>query len=402
MKHILPSSLAMLLASGSAFAEEIEVSNSWVSGGEVAGKQVVIDALKARGHDWVDFSIAGYENEQAAFMARVQAGDPPGAKMYIIGPAAAELAEMDMLVSIEGPLEASGAAAAIPEMVTEKMQLSGKPYYAPISVHGESWVFYSIPVMEKIGYDEVPSDWDGFFAMLDAAKAAGVTPVAFSGQAWQTNKVFNQILLSLMGRETYGRMLVEADEEIVMSGEFLQAVDIYDRLHGYVGEGTAGMNWNDATAQVIRDEALLQFQGDWAKGEFLAADEVAGEDYGCAVNPGLGDMLVVVDSFAFPKLDGKQEAQYALAEVLLDPEVQRQFNLLKGSFPVRTDVDMSAFDICAQIGSQKMSEGAIAADMNLVLDRVVNGQLVDLINEFWAAPYDHGDFQADYLDALTY
>jgi glucose/mannose transport system substrate-binding protein len=186
-----------------------------------------------------------------------------------------------------------------------------------------------------------------------------------------------------------------------MSPEFLKAVEIFDRLHDYVGQGTAAMNWNDATAQVIRDEALLQFQGDWAKGEFLAAKKKVGVDYACAFTPGIQDMLIVVDSFVFPKVEGKKDVQFALAETLLDPEVQHGFTLQKGSFPARTDVDMSDFDVCAQMASDKMKAGAVAADMAIVSDRGVQGKLADLINEFWSAPYDHKDFQKEFLAALS-
>lgn len=402
MKFMQMTALSIVLMAGPAFSADIEVSNSWVSGGEAAGKQVVIEALKKRGFDWTDASIAGYDNEQAAFMARVQAGDPPGAKMYIAGRSAEELIKGGLMFPIDDAVAASGAAAHLPKLILDAMTQDGKYYYAPISVHGESWYFYSKPAMSKIGYTEVPKDWDGFFAMLDAAKKAGITPVAFSGQSWQTNKVLNQILVSTLGAANYNKMLQHADATIVNSPEFMKAVEIFDRLHAYVGEGTSALNWNDATAQVIKDEALLQFQGDWAKGEFLAANKKVGVDYGCAFTPGIDDMLIVVDSFVFPKVEGKQEAQSALAQTLLDPEVQHGFTLKKGSFPARTDVDMSDFDICAQMASEKMKTGAVAADMAIVSDNVVQGQLADLINQFWASPYDHEDFRRDFLAALSH
>lgn len=404
MKYMTTTALASLLCAGAAFADDIVVSNSWVSGSEAAGKQVVIESLAERGHTWVDASVAGYDNEEAAFIANLQAGDPPAAKFYIAGRNAADLIEQGLMQPINEVVSAEDEAA-LPDLIKDAMRAmttDGDYYYAPISVHGESWYFYSKPLMEKIGYTEVPTDWDGFFDMLDAAKEAGILPLAFSGQAWQTNKVMNQILVSTLGAENYNKMLQDADESIVMSPEFLEAVDIFDRLHDYVGEGISGINWNDATAQVIRDEALLQFQGDWAKGEFKAAGEVAGTDYGCAFTPGGGDMLIVVDSYAFPKVEGALDAQYALAETLLDPEVQKQFTMIKGSFPARTDVDMSDYDVCAQMANEKMKANEIAADMAIVSSRIVQGQLVDLINEFWAAPYDHEDFQKEFYEALSY
>lgn len=54
---------------------------------------------------------------------------------------------------------------------------------------------------------------------------------------------------------------------------------------------------------------------------------------------------------------------------------------------------MSDYDVCAQMANEKMKANEIAADMAIVSSCIVQGQLVDLINEFWAAPYDHEDFQ---------
>ncbi|MGI3167234.1 ABC transporter substrate-binding protein [Pseudooceanicola sp. 200-1SW] len=404
MKLAYTTALATVLMGSAAVADDIVVQNSWVSGSEAAGKQVVIDALAEKGVTWVDASIAGYENDDAAFISRLQAGDPPAAKFYIAGRNAADLIEQGLMQPVTAAVTAEDEAA-LPELIKNAMGGfvgDGEYYYSPISVHGESWFFYSIPLAEQLGYSEMPTTWDGFFEMLDAAKEAGILPLAFSGQSWQTNKVFNQIAVSMLGAEKYNDMLQNGNEEIVMSPEFLEAVAIFDRLHDYVGEGISGINWNDATAQVIRDEALLQFQGDWAKGEFIAAGEEIGTDYGCAITPGIQDMMIVVDAFTFPKVDQGDAEQLALAETLLNPEVQKGFTTLKGSFPARTDVDMSSYDVCAQLANDKMKSNEIAADMAIVSTRIVQGQLADLINEFWAAPYGHEDFQEEFLDALTY
>ena len=404
MKLVSSTALATVLMGSVAVAQDVEVQNSWVSGSEAQGKQVVMDALAERGFNWVDASVAGYENDDAAFMSRIQAGDPPAAKFYIAGRNAADLIAADLMQPIT-EVVSEEAEAALPELIKTAMggfKGDDEYYYSPISVHGESWFFYSIPLAEQLGYDEMPTTWDGFFEMLDAAKEAGILPLAFSGQSWQTNKVFNQIAVSILGADTYNDMLQNANEDIVMSDEFLQAVEIFDRLHDYVGEGISTLNWNDATAQVIRDEALLQFQGDWAKGEFIAAGEEVGVDYGCAITPGHQDMMIVVDAFTFPKVEEGTEGQMALAATLLDPEVQKGFTTLKGSFPARTDVDMSSYDMCAQLANEKMKANEIAADMAIVSPRFVQGALADLINEFWAAPYDYADFQDEFIYALSY
>ena len=50
---------------------------------------------------------------------------------------------------------------------------------------------------------------------------------------------------------------------------------------------------------VISGEAGFNFMGDWAKGEFSAAGQTAGGDYGCALlnNGGASDFIMSGDIF---------------------------------------------------------------------------------------------------------
>jgi len=215
--------------------------------------------------------------------------------------------------------------------------------------------------------------------------------------------VFNAVLLSEVGYEAFNRLMQDKDESVVRSPEFARALDVFKRLRDYVGDGSEGRNWNDATAMVIRGDAGLQFQGDWAKGEFTAAGLVAGKDYGCAVAPGSDGMVIIVDSFSFPKLKdpSAEAAQKALAETVLDPAVEAKFSMLKGSFPIRTDADASGFDICSQQAMKVMAEDHVAPEHAMVLSPAVAGAMTDLISEFWAQPWDDKKFAADFYDTLN-
>ena len=54
-------------------------------------------------------------------------------------------------------------------------------------------------------------------------------------------------------------------------------------MRGLVDPGSPGRNWNDATALVITNKAAMHFNGDWAKGEFTAAGQTPGKEYGCTL-----------------------------------------------------------------------------------------------------------------------
>ena len=125
---------------------------------------------------------------------------------------------------------------------------------------------------------------------------------------------------------------------------------------------------------------------DWAQGEFAVANQLAGKDYSCL--PGLGVNEVIStggDAFYFPRLDDpeKTKAQMDLASVLVAKTTQVAFNLKKGSLPIRGDVDLSAANDCMKKGLSILASGNILPDANMLLSPDTQGQLDDLMVEFW-------------------
>ena len=127
------------------------------------------------------------------------------------------------------------------------------------------------------------------------------------------------------------------------------------RLWLFVDSNFSGRDWNLATSMVMNGEAAFQIMGDWAKGEFMAAGKVPGEDFLCASTPGEG-FLYNVDSFAMFDVDGedKKAGQQLLAELVVGQNFQKVFNLNKGSIPARTDVALDEFDDCARLSADDM------------------------------------------------
>ena len=58
------------------------------------------------------------------------------------------------------------------------------------------------------------------------------------------------------------------------------AFDKMAQMRGFVDDNFSGRDWNLASAMVINGEAAFQIMGDWAKGEFLAAKQVPGQQFG--------------------------------------------------------------------------------------------------------------------------
>ncbi|WP_137155181.1 ABC transporter substrate-binding protein [Rhizobium sp. FKL33] len=408
MKNIVKLLIAGVAFAGAlthARAEDkptIEILSSWTSGGEAAALNVIRTEFEKRGGVWKDSSIAGFGAADASFQNRIVAGDPPGAKQGIIGLAAAEFVSQGLFNSISDVAKAGKWADTLPKSINDLISYDGQTYLAPTGAHGESWVFYSREAFAKAGITEEPKTWDAFFAALDKLKDAGLVPVAWGGQPWQQSKVFNMVLLSQVGIDGFLKIYVDKDKSDASVAGVKKTLEILRKLRGYTDDGAAGRNWNDATAMLITSKAGVQFMGDWAKGEFTVAGKEAGKDYGCMIVPESPGMVYIADAFYFPKT-GKAEiekAQKLLAEVVMDPAVQAEFSLKKGSIPVRSDIDKTKLDACAQKGAELMSAGAIVPDQAIVLTPQQVGALDDFVDEYWNGGSDDAAAAADNFFAI--
>ena len=390
-------SMMKLLLTGAVFAgmfapalaedkPTIEIMSSWTSGGEAAALDVIKTEFEKRGGVWKDSSIAGFGAADAAFQNRIVAGDPPGAKQGVIGLAAADFVGQGLFNPIDDAAAAGKWADALPKSIYDLISYDGKVYLAPTGAHGESWLFYSKEAFAKAGIVEEPKTWEELFAGLDKLKAAGIVPVAWGGQPWQQTKVFNMILLSQVGIDGFLKIYVDKDKSEASIEGIKKTLDIFGKLRGYVDDGAAGRNWNDATAMLITAKAGVQFMGDWAKGEFTVAGKEAGKDYGCMIVPESPGMVYIADSLWFPKTGnaGTDKAQKLLAEVVMDPAIQVEFSLKKGSVPMRADVDKSKLDVCAQKGLELMTAGNIVPDQAILLTPQQVGLLDDFVDEYWS------------------
>jgi glucose/mannose transport system substrate-binding protein len=402
---ILLAGTILLGAAGLASADDklkAEVFTSWTSGGEARAVDAIKNEFEKRGGVWEGSTIAGFENANAAFQNRLVAGDPPTAYQVVVGMDPAEYIEQGQFNPIDDIAAAGKWKDVLPKALYDYISYDGKVYLTPTGIHGESWMFYSKEAFNKAGITEEPKDWDAFFADMDKLKAAGLTPIAWGGQAWQEVKVFNMILLSQVGMDGFMKIYVDKDKTVLASDGVKKTLEILGRMRGYVDEGAPGRNWNDATAMVITGKAGVQFMGDWAKGEFTAAGKVADKDFGCAISPASPGLIYISDAFGYLKTDDPNQdaAQKLLAEVVMDPAVQVEFSLNKGSIPSRTDVDKSKFDACTQKGMSFLSEGKIVPEHAITITPEQVGALTDFVGEFWANPSADIDASAAQLAAI--
>jgi glucose/mannose transport system substrate-binding protein len=396
---------AVILASNAmAAGPTAEVIHWWTSGGESAAVKQVAQAYRAAGGTWIDTAIAGGDQSRAVTINRIVGGNPPTAAQFNTSKQFLDVIEQGMLNNVDDIAVRERWDQTLPAPLVNVIKVKGHYYAVPLNIHMQTWIWYSQAAFRKAGIAKEPATMDEFFAALDRLKAAGITPLAHGGQAWQETVLFSAMLANMGGRDLYLKVIQARDQNAINSPAFRNVLLAFKRMHNYIDAGAPGRNWNDATAMVIRGTAGFQIMGDWVKGEFTNAKQVAGKDYGCIA--GLGPTvpyLMQGDVFVFPKTSNANavQAQKLLANVVTAPATQLAFSQLKGSIPARFDVDATRLDACAQKGmaiARDKTRQAGVTEVYLTPDQ--NGAIQDVLTAYWNTNMTIDKAQKNFAAAL--
>ncbi len=407
-KHAVAAALAALTA-GAAQAEDVEVLHWWTSGGEAAALNVLKEDLESQGIGWTDMPVAGGGGEQAmtVLRARVTAGNAPTA-VQGLGFDIIDWAKQGSLANLNDVAASEGWNDVIPAALQQFAKVGGEWVSAPVNVHSTNWVWANKAVLDDNDI-EIPASWEDFVAALDKLKEAGVTPIAHGGQAWQEATVFDGVSMSVLGLDGYKSAFIDLNEDVLGGDAMKEAFDRMAVIRANVDDNFSGRDWNLATAMVINGEAGFQMMGDWAKGEFLNAGKVPGEDFVCFRFPGTSDQVTFnADQFMMFDQGGEVSAeQAALASAILSPSFQSAFNVVKGSVPARTDVSDEAFDACGKKGMADLA--AAAASGNLVGSMAhghanpagIKNAIYDVVTAHFNGEYDSETAVMELVDAVS-
>ncbi|MGE0502659.1 MAG: ABC transporter substrate-binding protein [Rhizobiaceae bacterium] len=373
---------------GPANATDLEVTHWWTSGGEAAAVAEFAKAFDATGNKWIDGAIAGSGGVARPIMiSRITGGDPMGATQFNHGRQAEELVQAGLMLDLTELAEKEKWKEIIhPSSLLDSCTLDGKIYCVPVNIHSWQWLWLSHKAYEDVGLP-VPKNWDEFVAAAPKLREAGKVPLAMGNQPWQASGAFGVIAIAIAGLDSWKAVNIDKNADVAGGPEYAKVFEAAANARAF-REGSNVQDWNQATNMVITGQAGGQIMGDWAQGEFQVAGQVAGKDYSCL--PGLGVNKLIStggDAFYFPKLKDaeKEKAQLELASLMLSKEVQVNFNLKKGSLPVRGDVDLAAANDCMKQGLEILATGNILPDGNQTLSPDTQGQIEDLMTEFWSS-----------------
>jgi glucose/mannose transport system substrate-binding protein len=340
----------------------------WTSASERKAADLLAARLAAEGVQWQDAAIPGGAGIGAGkvLKGRVLAGDPPEVTQ-IIGVAVAEWGEMGLLLELDNVAGADNWNKALFPTVQNLIQYRKHTMAAPLGIHRVNTLFYNRALFARLRLAP-PRTWDDFEAVSRRLLAAGIQPLAQSSEAWQVATLFENLVLAESGPEFYRALFVRRSPAAAADPRTAHALQRLRTVKGWAAGQLAERPWTEVVRRFARGEAGMMIMGDWAKAELNEQGAALDRDYGCTGAPGSGQYhLYSVDTLSMFAGDYRHaQAQEKMARLLLSPALQADFNLLKGSVPVRRDADPAHMDSCARASWSTFARGAVVQAPSLV------------------------------------
>ncbi|HHQ4783916.1 ABC transporter substrate-binding protein [Aeromonas veronii] len=348
MKWLSFSVIALL--SAPVAASQVEVLHWWTSGGEAKAVEVLKSEWTKQGNQWNDFAVQGGGGKSAmtVLKSRALAANPPEAA-HLKGYELKEWAGLGFLRDLTPMAEHLGWYSQMPPMVRATLSQNSALMAVPTGIHRVNWLWLNRKIFERNKLTP-PTDWAQFVTVADQLKTRGITPLAIGNEPWQLAVLFETVALGEGGKEFYRKAFLEQDSATLTGPDMVRVLTRFQQLRAYVPQKYAGLKWHQATNLLESGGAAMQVMGDWVKGELSAGNYRPGEDIACLPSPGSAGLFSYnLDSIAmFKQRDPAQlQAQGDLAQLLMTPKFQEEFNRVKGSIPALTNPDMSKFDRCA-------------------------------------------------------
>jgi glucose/mannose transport system substrate-binding protein len=229
--------------------------------------------------------------------------------------------------------------------VLSDVTIGGHIYAMPVNVHRENSLFYNRALFQSHGL-KPPRSLEELLNVCEKLKSAGITPIATSHQGWILRIMFHSILMGRMGGEHYRELFagrVKAEDPALRD-----AISIFDDiLHKYTNPDASeeGFGWTNAAQAIFNGDAAMFFHGDWVKGYLIQLGWKPGADFGVVGAPGASEVFLYgVDVFSLPRGAQNEPGAREFLATVASREGQLRFNELKGSSPIRIDIEKQDLD----------------------------------------------------------
>ena len=325
----------------------VEMFSWWISPGEAEALQALIDVHnEAHPLDGViNAAVESGSDARAILAERLDEGNPPDLFQQNAHDIPGFLdMRPEAIEPLDDLLAEHDLADVIDPAVLDAVTVDGKVYAMPVNVHRENALFYNKQIFEDHDL-EPPTTIAEFLSVCETLDAEGVTPVATGYQGWILRIMFNSLAMGTMGADSFRDFMTGGarDDE-----KLHEAIDLFSEvLTKYVNANASeeGFGWTQAAQEVADGNAAMFFHGDWAKGYYTQLGLTPGVDFGVVGAPGASDVFWYgVDTFSLPVGAPTPAAARDFLLTVASPAGQVAFNNLKGSTPVRMDIDTDDLD----------------------------------------------------------
>jgi glucose/mannose transport system substrate-binding protein len=372
---------------------EIQVFSWWTSPGEVDALEALIQRQETNYPDTRVRNLAEeLADEARARLAELLAdGTPPD--LYQANVGADEfryvlfngMDDSDSKVEPLNDLMAEhGWLDVLPAAVVDILSYRDTAYSVALNVHRINSLFYNKEIMAEEGLS-VPETTDELLVTAAALEDAGYTPLCIgSSDPWTLALlVFEAVFPAIAGPEYYTSYWT--GQENPESEQIDDSLAYVSELWPYFNADANSIDWTAGVDHMFDEEApcVMTVMGDWAKGYLATKGWVAGEDFDQAPFPGSrGTFVFTSDSFLLPKGAPNRPAAVAFLETMMSVEAQIEFNQLKGSIPVRTDIDPAEFDQTTQRTMGEFGEDVLVVARSGLVPTEAFADLNDSLQSF--------------------
>jgi glucose/mannose transport system substrate-binding protein len=393
MKRYVMVALAFVLAACGGgqtanFSEptdRLEVVSWWVSPSEHPAFEVLLNAFKAKNPNVnvIDGSIAGGggSNVQVALAARLQAGDPPDVWQTFLGSSLRAWVDAKRLADVSAVYERTGLDQTMPPALLDAATYRVKAWGVPTGSHRGNVLWFNQNMLRDVG---VAAPGPGYTAEAfsnDLAKVAASnrTPLCLGGKdRFTATELFENTLLGVIGPDGWAKI---RDDSFDWRGSQLrEALTRFGQIVSRADANASGLTWDQAAKKLATGQCAFLSMNDSVYGELVANKVTEGKDFGYVPYPGTsGAYLAIVDTFVV-SVDAKDGVNaIKFLETLADPKTSLEFNKVKGSVPIRNDVDVASLP-----AYQRQASKSLWSDK--ILLSITHGELMP--SAFQQAIYD--------------
>jgi glucose/mannose transport system substrate-binding protein len=356
MKRCVIVALALLLvacgggqkANFSEPTDRLEVVSWWVSPSEHPALEVLLNAFKKANPNVnvIDGSIAGGggSNVQVVLAQRLRAGDPPDVWQTFLGSSLRAWVDAGRIADVTDVYEKTGLDQTMPSRLLDAATYRVKAWGVPTGSHRGNVLWFNQKLLREAGVVAPGPGYTAESFTNDLAKvaASGRTALCLGGKdRFTATELFENTLLGIVGPDGWAKI---RDDSFDWRGSQLRdALSRFGRIVSQADPNASGLTWDQAAKKLAEGQCAFLSMNDSVYGELVADGVAEGKDFGYVPYPGTsGAYLAIVDTFVVSAeaTDGVNAMKFL--ETIADPKTSLEFNKVKGSVPIRNDVDVAS------------------------------------------------------------